>query len=38
VKDPGLTAILSFLIPGDGQIYNGEFFRALFWLVVTPGL
>lgn len=38
MKDPGLAAVLSFLIPGVGQIYNGEFFRALFWLVVTPGL
>jgi TM2 domain-containing membrane protein YozV len=38
MKDPGLAAVLSFLIPGVGQIYNGEFFRALFWLIVTPGL
>jgi TM2 domain-containing membrane protein YozV len=37
-KDPGLAAVLSLIIPGVGQIYNGEFLRALFWLVVTPGL
>lgn len=37
-KNPGLAAVLSFVIPGVGQIYNGEFFRALFWLIVTPGL
>lgn len=38
MKDPGLAAVLSFLIPGVGQIYNGDFLRALFWLIVTPGL
>jgi TM2 domain-containing membrane protein YozV len=38
MKDPGLAGVLSFLVPGVGQIYNGEFFRALFWLIVTPGL
>jgi uncharacterized RDD family membrane protein YckC len=26
------------VIPGAGQIYNGTFLRALFWLVITPGL
>ena len=25
-------------IPGVGQIYNGDFIRGIFWLVVTPGL
>jgi TM2 domain-containing membrane protein YozV len=35
---PGVAALLSFLIPGVGQIYNGEIFRGLFWLIVTPGL
>ena len=28
---------MSFIVPGFGQIYNGKFLRALFWLVVTPG-
>ena len=37
-KNPGLAAVLSVVIPGVGQIYNGEFFRALFWLIVTPGM
>lgn len=36
-KNPGLSAVLSFLIPGVGQLYNGHFLRALFWLVITPG-
>lgn len=35
--NPGLAAVLSFFIPGVGQIYNGAFWRGIFWLVVTPG-
>lgn len=35
---PGVAALLSFLIPGIGQIYNGDILRGLFWLMVTPGL
>jgi TM2 domain-containing membrane protein YozV len=38
VKNPGLAAILSALIPGIGQFYNGDFLRGIFWLIVTPGL
>jgi TM2 domain-containing membrane protein YozV len=38
MTQPGTAAILSLVIPGAGQIYNGDFFRGLFWLVVTPGL
>lgn len=37
-KNPGVAAVLSVVVPGVGQIYNGEFFRALFWLIVTPGM
>ncbi|HEX8274297.1 MAG TPA: DUF5683 domain-containing protein [Longimicrobiaceae bacterium] len=37
MKDPGTAAVLSFIVPGLGQIYNGKFWRALFWLVITPG-
>ena len=37
-KDAGLSAVLSFFIPGVGQLYNGTFWRALFWLIITPGL
>lgn len=35
--NPGLAAILSLVIPGVGQIYNGDFLRGIFWLIVTPG-
>ena len=37
-RNPGIAAVLSVLVPGVGQIYNGDFLRALFWLIVTPGL
>jgi TM2 domain-containing membrane protein YozV len=38
MKDPGVAAVLSFFIPGVGQIYNGDFLRGVFWLIVTPGM
>jgi TM2 domain-containing membrane protein YozV len=38
MRNPGLAAILSLLIPGVGQFYNGDFLRGIFWLIVTPGL
>lgn len=38
MKHPGTAAVLSLLIPGVGQFYNGDFLRGLFWLIVTPGL
>ena len=34
----GTAAVLSFVIPGLGQFYNGKFWRGIFWLIVTPGL
>ena len=36
--NPGTAAVLSFVVPGVGQFYNGKFLRGLFWLIVTPGL
>lgn len=36
--NPGLAAVLSLVIPGVGQIYNGDFLRGIFWLIVTPGM
>jgi TM2 domain-containing membrane protein YozV len=38
MRNPGTAAILSFFIPGAGQIYNGKILRGIFWLIVTPGL
>ena len=37
-RNPGTAAVLSLIIPGVGQFYNGDFLRGLFWLIVTPGL
>jgi TM2 domain-containing membrane protein YozV len=36
--NPRVAGVLSLVLPGVGQIYNGDFLRGLFWLVVTPGL
>lgn len=33
----GNAAVLSLILPGVGQIYNGEFLRGVFWLIITPG-
>jgi TM2 domain-containing membrane protein YozV len=38
VKNPGTAAVLSLVLPGLGQFYNGDFLRGIFWLIVTPGL
>lgn len=38
MRNPGLAAVLSFFIPGLGQIHNGTILRGVFWLIVTPGL
>jgi len=33
-KSPGLAAVLSFFIPGVGQIYNGQLGKGI-WLVIA---
>ncbi|MGD9506692.1 MAG: DUF5683 domain-containing protein [Syntrophobacteraceae bacterium] len=33
----GIAAVLSLILPGVGQIYNGMFLRGIFWLIITPG-
>lgn len=38
MKNPRTAAVLSAIIPGIGQFYNGDFLRGIFWLIVTPGL
>ena len=38
VRSPGTASVLSLILPGVGQFYNGDFLRGLFWLIVTPGL
>jgi hypothetical protein len=33
---PGVAAVLSFFIPGLGQMYKGQVFSGCAWLVVVP--
>ncbi len=37
MKTKGNAAVLSLVLPGAGQIYNGDFLRGIFWLIITPG-
>ena len=38
MRDPGPAAVLSLLLPGVGQFYNGGLLPGLLWLIVPPGL
>jgi TM2 domain-containing membrane protein YozV len=38
VRNPGVAAVLSAIIPGVGQFYNGRFLAGILWLIITPGL
>jgi len=35
VKSAGLAAVLSFFIPGLGQIYNGQIGKGIIFIVLT---
>jgi len=35
VREPLLAGILSLLIPGLGQIYNGRILIGILWLILT---
>lgn len=37
MRDPVLAGILSFIIPGLGQLYNGQIIAGILWLILTPG-
>jgi len=37
LKNPGVAAVLSFFIPGLGQIYNGEIILR-FWFLIFQSL
>ena len=34
----GIAAVLSFFLPGVGQIYKGQIFRGIFYFFLIPGL
>ncbi len=35
MREPLLAGILSLLVPGVGQIYNGRILIGIIWLIVT---
>lgn len=34
--NPGIAAVLSFFIPGLGQIYKGQIFNGIAWMIFVP--
>jgi TM2 domain-containing membrane protein YozV len=34
---PQTSGLLSLIVPGIGQLYNGKILRGIFWLIITPG-
>lgn len=37
MRHPGTAAVLSAIIPGVGQLYNGQIIWGIVWLIITPG-
>ncbi|HEY9284888.1 MAG TPA: hypothetical protein VIP46_15635 [Pyrinomonadaceae bacterium] len=37
MRDPFLAGLLSFIVPGVGQLYNGQILAGILWLILTPG-
>jgi len=35
MREPFIAGVLSFLIPGVGQIYNGRIIIGILWLLLT---
>jgi len=38
MRNPGTAAVMSFLLPGLGQLYNGQILWAIVWFIITLGL
>ena len=38
MRNPGTAAVLSLIIPGLGQLYNGRWIRAIFWFFFFPAV
>lgn len=38
MRDSATAALLSAIIPGVGQFYNGRIVAGILWLIITPGL
>ena len=37
MRNPTTAGVLSLLIPGIGQFYNGQILMGVLWLLLTPG-
>jgi TM2 domain-containing membrane protein YozV len=37
MRDSFTAGLLSFIIPGVGQLYNGRILAGILWLIITPG-
>jgi TM2 domain-containing membrane protein YozV len=37
MRDPFTASLLSFFVPGVGQLYNGRILAGILWLIITPG-
>jgi TM2 domain-containing membrane protein YozV len=37
MRNPGTASVLSLIVPGIGQFYNGQVLWGIFWLLITPG-
>jgi TM2 domain-containing membrane protein YozV len=37
MRDPFTAGLLSFIVPGVGQFYNGRILAGILWLIITPG-
>ena len=37
MRDPVLAGVLSLIVPGVGQLYNGRILAGILWLIFTPG-
>jgi len=38
MRDPIIAGVLSLILPGLGQIYNGRVLAGILWLVLASGL
>jgi hypothetical protein len=37
MRDPFTAGLLSLIVPGVGQLYNGRILAGILWLIITPG-
>jgi TM2 domain-containing membrane protein YozV len=38
MRDPIIAGVLSLILPGLGQIYNGRVLAGILWLIFASGL